>query len=289
MSKKKILAKKYKNKSVKKSPLSQSKVKIVRNLKEGWKSNGVLGALRAALIHTPKTPVSAQWHEWDIIEKKQRKNHPVAYFLLHDVPTYLRVQQMRISDVIWWLKYRTMKAHNHHTVFTDLTPGYHDFDAILLHASMAVLVDYVENSNHSGSGLGEKGLADYIDFYEGQLDPKNWAEWERKAGKKYKEQRIAGDTETVNDLKEILNIYRWWKNYRKIEHLALEKEQELFYGNLEFSFRDGRDHTKLVGEEKKRYLKEREIANSLNAKEQDLYNKDSEMLLRLIKVRQRLW
>ena len=267
------------------TPLSTTK-----NWVAGLSNKGVVGVLRDTFITNPKTPHAAQMHEWAKIDRLQRENHPVACFLLKDVPSYFRVKQMRLNDVIWWVKYRTMSKHNHHTVNTGLKPGYHGSDEILLHATMSVLVDYVENTNHGGSECGEYGLSSYIDFYEKLLDPKNWSDWERKSGKKHKKQRIEHDTKTVNSLKEMLLIYRWWKYYRKVEHLALEQERNTFYDSIEFHFMDAeRDFTKLKGKEKERYLKEREISNIISNKEEKLYEVDTDMITRFAKIRRTLW
>ena len=258
--------------------------KKIKNWLASYSDNGLMGTLRNTFIHTPKTPRAAQMHEWNTIERKQRENHPIACFLLNDIPRYLRVKQMRISDAIWWVKYRVMKEHNHHTVDTGLEPGYHMSEEILLHSSMAVLVDFVD------AGHGEKDLAHYIEECEAALNPKNWQEWERKQPKKYKEQRIFHDTANLNGCKEILAIYRWWKYDRATEHLALEQEKDAHYAAKEFDFmEDERDPSKLTGAEKKRYEASIKHSMDLHDVEESLWRKDTDMLARLAKARRYMW
>jgi hypothetical protein len=265
--------------------------KKVKNWLAGYRNDGLMGALRSTFIHTPPTPKhGAQMHEWAKIDRLQKENHPIACFLLNDIPMYLRVKQMRINDVIWAIKYRTMKEHNHHTVETGLEPGYHDSDEILLHASMSVLVNHIENSDHSCAGSGEEGLASYIAFCEERLNPKNWEEWERKQPKKDKAQRIAHDTANVDACKELLFLYRWWKYDRVAEHLALEQERDAHYAANEYHFmNDERDPNKLTGAAKKKYLAEMKHSSALFDAEDKLNKKDTDMLVRLAKVRKYMW
>jgi len=266
------------------------KSKKVKICAAAFKGKGFLDTLRSKFIHTPATPFAAQMHEWTKIERLQRENHPVACFLLNDVPRYFAVKKMRLDDAIWWVKYRTMKKHNFHIVDTGLNPGYHDSDEILLHSSMAVLVDYVENSNHGGSGVGEKGLADYIKFCKESLNQKNWADWERKQSKKQKDQRIANDTRNLNGCKEILFIYHWWKIGRDVQHFALEKKRDENYSKKKFHFmRDERDPNALTGKEKKQYEAEMQVSFKLMDEEEALRQKDTDMIVRLAKVRGFMW
>lgn len=46
--------------------------------------------------------------------------------------------------LIRWLQHRFDKRHMHHLVHTDLAPGYHDTDLMVLYANMALVKWYLE-------------------------------------------------------------------------------------------------------------------------------------------------
>src|ERR1700733_10296632 len=93
-------------------------------------------------ITTPPTPLAAEWDEWEEIEVAQRKNHPIAYFILHDCYYSLSSMKRRyIKDSIWWLRYRLQKKHKYHLIDTKLEPGYYDTDSILLHGCFSAFED----------------------------------------------------------------------------------------------------------------------------------------------------
>jgi hypothetical protein len=254
--------------------------------------------LRRVFIRKPKSPRGgAEFHIWNRIEKAQRKNHPIAYFLLHDVVLYISVKKRRFEDFVWWFRYRLQKEHRYHLVDTKLNPGYHSNADILLHSSMSVLVDYVETHRHGSDEDGPVGLRSYISFLEKNLDPKTWPEWERSYGKKYQKEKIAGDLKYVLAYKEVLGLYNWWKFQREVEHLSLEQEKNEFYDNRKFTGADFDfestkapvDYSKLKGKEKKLYIAERNKLTDFINREEALNDKDDEMLARLAKVRKHLW
>lgn len=87
------------------------------------------------------------------------------------------------------------------------------------------------------------------------------------------------DERSASAAKEIEILYRWWTFDRIVEHKKLSDD----WKNCKTSYRfanDG-DVYKMIhtgDDTKKLYLRE-----------QELYEKDTEMLLRLIKIRQHLW
>jgi hypothetical protein len=259
-------------------------------------SDGLIQFLRNVFIRSPKSPRSAEMHVWNRIEKAQRKNHPIAYFLLYDVVTYVSVKKRRIGDFIWWFKYRLQKEHRYHIVDTKLSPGYYSEADILLHSSMSVLVDYVETHYHGADEPGAVGLRNYITFLEGNLDPKSWPEWERKYGAKYKRQKIESEMKYVVAYRDILMLYNWWKFQRDVEHLSMEQEKNMFWDTRKFKAGFDMESTdapvdpaKLSLKEKRLYNKEIRDSIDLHTREDALNDKDDEMLARLAKVRKYLW
>jgi hypothetical protein len=88
--------------------------------------------------------------------------------------------------------------------------------------------------------------------------------------------------------KEILEIYNWWKTGRKEEHDALEKMSDDAYQNTSFKFEPSTTHEGMF-EMVTANSPSREVADDLWNKEQALEDKDTEMMIRLIKVRGYMW
>ena len=92
-------------------------------------------------LNKPKCGTSKEWKQW---EEQSKKSHPVKYFLSETFPIFFGRIKNRISDGIYWVKYRTMPRHKYHLVKTGLSPGYYDKDALILHACFNLLKDFVE-------------------------------------------------------------------------------------------------------------------------------------------------
>ena len=137
---------------------------------------------------------------------------------------------------------------------------------------MAILVEFIEK---------EKAFECHVDWRSAE---------EVKAANDGMESDPFGDESRdrhANAKKEMLAIYQWWTHDRKVEHDAYDKALEVAYpdGWLKFEpLNDGSDYSRLVSNPTPK-----EVRDNLFKMEQDIENKDEEMLLRLIKVREYMW
>lgn len=70
-------------------------------------------------------------------------------------------------DVVWWFKCRLMKRHMHHVVHTDLAPGYHDTDMMVLYANMALVKWYLEkDAVIAGDEEEHKPFREMLEWFE---------------------------------------------------------------------------------------------------------------------------
>lgn len=107
------------------------------------------------------------------------------------------------SNILWWFRYRLIKKHKHHIVYTKLKPGYWCEDTRLFEACMKCLEDHVQS---------EGGEEEFVRWTEELLhDGDNYDQGKRQL--------------------EVLTIYRWYK-YEK------PKDEKLASELLELVYRD---------------------------------------------------
>lgn len=114
-----------------------------------------------------------------------RWNH-TKWWLLH------RPFLKKLHDIKWWIRYRT--THKFHTVkIPTLKPGWYDTDTRLLHASFALLENYVEREK-----------------------PFNFIEW--------------NDSDDSREMaNEIHRLYYWWQRRKREDDLNSIEEEDLRY------------------------------------------------------------
>lgn len=95
-------------------------------------------------------------------------------------------------DLLWWIKYRT--THRFHVIkLNTLHPGWWDTDSRLLHASFALLENYIERER-----------------------PFHIIDWD------------TGD-ENCDNANTIHELYLWWKRYKTLDDAStIEEENERY-------------------------------------------------------------
>ncbi len=119
---------------------------------------------------------------------------------------------------------------SNHIIDTGLAPGYHDKDTLLLHTTMSILVQYVEN---------DVGGITALDKWTEHLDSFSNINFVKQ-----RQQQV-----------EIAAIYRWWTEQRAEDWRKLSRD----FSEESFAY------------------------------ETTLFNKDSEMIKRLVDIRIALW
>jgi hypothetical protein len=176
-------------------------------------------------------------------------HHEIRQFLLR-----FRVFRQLDHAAYWlrthtWDRYHMLDISNRRNGYTW---GWMDRSEGILFANMAMLVDFVEK--------------------ERAFEVINWE----------------SDEGHIEAAKELREIYEWWTHLRKIEHDEYERRSDAAYKDFQFTF------TPLPGgmqrldppDETPEQRKER---NAIWAEEDRLYQKDTDMMIRLIKVRGAMW
>ena len=206
---------------------------------------------------TPK-PFALEWDAWDKWDNNAKKKHPYRYWVAEEVLDFLQDIVNLPMDIYHTIEIyiRNRFIDKVHYLRTDLTPGeYYDLDTRILHALFTELTDLVEVEYASMQRYGEEEH-NYV-FNKGRcplagLDYLNWVG--RLRYDKLTPQAEAALT--------TLELYQWWKN------------------------RDNRpDPFEMFTKEKdgsQYYLK-------IDNMEQDYEQEDTDMLIKLIKIRCSLW
>lgn len=244
--------------------------------------NTLFDRLHAKFITTSPTPAAAEWKEWDNIHAAQKKNHPIAFFLFNDVYYYLSHKKRRLSDAVWWVKYRTMKKHKYHLIDTKLDPGYHDTDHVIFHGCFSAFEDFIEKD------IGIKGVKWQRDYYKKMLDEKNWEEWERKHSATDKKKHMQRNKERCTQYTEMLRLYDWWKSGRKKDHAKTDQMWDK-YNALKKKRKKDYSSDDLIDVFSENKADESRMIREISEYENSLTQKDNDNLVSLVKLRGLLW
>lgn len=170
----------------------------------------------------------------------------------------------QFREIRSWFRCRFIRKYRHHVVYLETRPGWRDRDERMLFACMSLNCSYVEDACG-----GEKMLQDWTeDLRSNPSSPERHfcqTQAERQA--------------------EALAIYRWWKVQRPADHAHLERWLITLYRNRRFeNWTDAETENEVWGYrgEYDTSLGSREECHSF---EEALYQRDQEMLHRLVNIR----
>lgn len=202
-------------------------------------------------------------YSWADYHKEVKESYPVKYFLAHTIPHLWRVKvSMNIDHFFYWLKSVTYKKYH----LLDLRQpknddhidnyrwGWLDECDQLIYANFNILVNYyegVKNCKYSYDATDE-GIA--------------------KLEKEFNDPEDIGIESQIHMLKEVKDLRQYWVIDRKNSTREIDRLRTDWYKN--------RNEDKKTGNER---------WNKLNKAEEDFYNEEEEMLIRLIKIRRGLW
>lgn len=225
-----------------------------------------------------KEPADLSSEQWRIWEKEQRSNRPIAFFFRVTVKE--SVCNLWTSFVyncwttpIYAIKYRT--THRYNILDTGLKPNYYDLDHRILHGLFNGLVNHVECEKAWLNRVFSKkkykrGLFEKFRSPELGLE---YLQWEIDLEEDYNKSQSEAARET-------LALYKWWK-----EVYLTRKDIQDECGLSEYYSRfPQKDWSSLKMDEEYKALidKSRQI-------EIDRDIEETEMLIRLIKIRRCLW
>ena len=223
-------------------------------------------------IRGSEKPWALEWHDWDEWHKNAKDKHPCRYWIAEKLLTKLQDFVNLPMDIYHTIEIyvRNRFIDKVHYLRTDLVPGeYYDLDTRILHALFTELTDLVEVEYASMQRYNKENI-NYV-FKKGRcplagLDYLNWAgrlKYDESMGFNPEDEFIYDKlTPQAEAALTTLELYNWWKNRdnRPDPYTMFTKEK------------DGPQY----------YLK-------IDDTEQKYENEDTDMLIKLIKIRGSLW
>lgn len=209
-------------------------------------------------------PGEFTWEDW---HAKAKAEHPVRYFLSETFPLWWYRTFIRpISNLKYWIRCHTYNRYHildlrqpKTNTNDDYRWGWIDDDTRLVFACFSVLVKHVDIRNKSDSET--MSIEKEIKFLQADIK------------KTTSQDTIEGLQRQINCLTEMKALYHYWTVARK-EQL---REQERLL----------QDWAKHRAQDKKNNDKTR--WHAMNKAEEDFYEIEEEMLIRLMKIRRGLW
>jgi len=222
-------------------------------------------------IRGTSKPFALEWRDWDEWHKNAKKKHPYRYWIADEVLRKLQDFVNLPMDIYHTIEIyiRNRFIDKVHYLRTDLIPGeYYDLDTRILHALFTELTDLVE-VEYAGMQRYSEKENNYV-FNKGRcplagLDYLNWAgqlKYDENTGFDPEDEYYNKPTHQAEAALTTLELYNWWKNRdnRPDSHEMFTKEKD---GPMYF-------------------LK-------IDDMEQKYEQEDTDMLIKLIKIRGSLW
>lgn len=225
----------------------------------------------ADFVRGEKKPFALEWGAWDEWREKQKKERPIRFWLSDTFLGYLQ-------DIIYYpydiynsirIYVRNRWIDKIHYLHTGLKPGdYHDLDTRILHGLFNELVDLVEVEYAHLSKFSNNKKYKFKNgrCIEAAYDYFDWASnlrYDESYGISSEYPHYGELTDQAKTAIEIKKLYEWWTKIRPLRddpYLTINK--------------------KTHGE---KYLE------AIVFVENENYNEDNEMLIKIIKLRQQLW
>lgn len=218
-----------------------------------------------------KKPFALEWREWEGWHKNAKDKYPYRYWaaekLLSKFQDFVNLPMDIYHTIEVYVRNRYIDKI--HYLRTDLTPGeYYDLDTRILHALFTELTDLVE-IEYAGIQRYNEEKSNYV-FKKGRcalagLDYLNWAgqlKYDESMGFSTNDDIYNKPTPQAITALTVLELYNWWKNRdnRKDPYDLYTKEK------------DGPQYFLKIDDMEQKYEQE-----------------DTDMLIKLIKIRGGLW
>lgn len=256
----------------------------------------------------PMSGTSKEWKDWKRLAKKKKFRYWLAEEGLDGIQNFIFWPKNRIEDIRHYIDNRWVAKT--HALTSNLKKGqFHEFDTCLLHSMFDSLVDFVEiEQAWMNRGWSDEGHKKYhIPWYraifplqrwrspESGIEYLNWA-----ASLKYNDDWVKKDdpdygkpTTQALGAQETLQLYNWWKEVRPkrpdpMDAIGLSEYYDQRHKNSkehdedDFLF-DSENETE---EERDQWRKLHDICQKIENKHEE---EDTEMLIRLVKLRGHLW
>ena len=258
---------------------------------------------------TPKLQSGStkEWNDWEKSAQQKQFRYWLAEDGLDHLQNFLFFPKNRFDDICHYIDNRWM--YRTHALTSNLEKGsWHDFDNRMLYSSFDSLVDYVEielaGFYMACSTEASKKYATpwYRSLFkkwrcpESGLEHLHWAESLR-----HNEEWIAKDdpnfdkpTEQAIAASETIKLYTWWKEVRPKHPDPMDASGwsdfcEERRKNAEASGDDSSFSSLYENETDEEQVRSRKILDICHKMESEQEEEDTEMLIRLVKLRHRLW
>ena len=225
-----------------------------------------------------------EWAEWH----KKAREKPLCNFIANTFPTYIRVKLMQLNDVKYWFKYRLQKEHKYNIINTGLKPGYYENDERILHGMFNLLAEFVEIEKAQCYYIWGDGNNNTCPKTAGIL----YLSWEAQLvhDGEYmcKDEDIGKPTQQAITAEQVLELYTWWIDTRPARKEPLE-----LVGFYDIDRRGQVGNESVMEMLAYRAQEEKEETSKAYDKadiiEKEYEDEDTEMLIKLIKIRKALW
>ena len=168
-------------------------------------------------------PGSMSYHSWTSFREEFKEKAPVRYWFRHTLRSLVRRKiVVKYNNMKYWVRYRTYDKY--HIVKTGLKPSYYEKDYILLHSNFNLLKEYVEvdlswkeytcSSEHLKDANWKRKHIPFYNLFTTYRRPDlgiQRLEWEATLDDPSLPLHERSPNQAVA-AREILELYRWWVN-----------------------------------------------------------------------------
>jgi hypothetical protein len=236
-------------------------------------------------------PSALSSNGWNSFNSEFKKVAPIRWWFHRDAKKiFVYPVSFRYRRMMEWIHYRTT-ARRYHIIKTGLTPGYYDVSTMMLHANFTVLKDFVEIEQAWMQSCSEKNRislwARYVPFYriffpfrrpDLGIEYLNWCMTLDDPSLPVHERA----DQQATDARETWALYDWWVNKRPVRkeidimsYRRLMSDVDIFDTNIDTN-----------SSEYKGWFESMEARDK---QQEEWDDEDEQMLIRLIKIRKRLW
>lgn len=253
----------------------------------------------------PGAETGKGWHDWKM---EAKANHPIRYWIAEEgldlVQDIIHWPTDRLYNIKYWFANRFVTRT--HALTSNLKPGqWYDLDTRIMHCLFDELINFVEvEKAWMNIAWDEKARKEFkAPFWAvGWFRSRCWRsaeagiahlKWEisltcdESMGFNKNDPDYGKPTSQARDAQEILDLYRWWKHERPLRPDPMDASG----WSALCEERRTEDDPWFLGEDKtpsqkRKTNKALDLCHKLEVKYE---NEDTDMLIRLIKLRRHLW
>ena len=256
----------------------------------------------------PKSGTAREWNEWERKAKEKKIRYWLAETALDGLQNFLYWPIERLSDLRHYIQNRWI--HPTHQLSSKLKKGqWHEFETRMLHCLFDELVDFVEIEqakdvqrfsddenkkyntflNRALDSIGlwrcpEAGLA-YLTWAANLKQDEEW-------GVAKESPTFGQPTQQALVAQETIVLYKWWKEERSKRPDPMDASGLTAYYEERCREQPEQEHAFLYFDENESVESQeqgRKLSDLCHKMEQEQEDEDTEMLIRLVKIRRGLW